>query len=170
MCKADCDSSNKVMLELADKTFSYYYDIAKRIESKSNMLIVIIGILYTLSGGYITLTFNGSNIPFETFNIVLFLSITIAYSIAVIYLLLALKLQEYYLLLPTTFSDNNLKLKEEEMEVFFVKQYRDMITKIKIENEKKSNYYKIGLIATGLGTIASFVIIAIGFFTKGGLV
>ena len=47
----DYEQSSEILLDMADKTFNYHYDMSKRIENKSNMIIVIIGILFTISSG-----------------------------------------------------------------------------------------------------------------------
>lgn len=155
----DCELSSKTLLDMADKTFNYHYDMSKRIENKSNMLIVIIGILFTISSGDLVKDVIDNNLKMKNICIILFLLNVLFYLIGICFFIQVLKLQDYYLLGEDIFKESNLKVKRIKMEEFIVGKYREMIIKIGNENKKKAIYYKHGLISTFFGILINFIII-----------
>ena len=104
----DYEQSSEILLDMADKTFNYHYDMSKRIENKSNMIIVIIGILFTISSGNLIKDVINNNLEMKNICIVLFLLNVIFYFIAIYFFIQVLKLQDYYLLREDIFKESNL--------------------------------------------------------------
>lgn len=160
----NCELSSNVLLDMADKTFNYHYDMAKRIENKSNMLIVIIGILFTLSAGNLVTGLIDNNMDIKNICIKILFSLNVlSYFIGICFFIKVLKLQNYYLLKEDIFKESNFKVRRIKMEEYLVCKYREMIIKIVNENKKKSIYYKHGLISTFFGILINFILILLGF-------
>ena len=155
----DYEQSSEILLDMADKSFNYHYDMSKRIENKSNMIIVIIGILFTISSGNLIKDVINNNLEMKNICIVLFLLNVIFYFIAIYFFIQVLKLQDYYLLREDIFKESNLEVRKIKMEEYIVGKYREMIIKISNENKKKAIYYKHGLISTFWGILINFILI-----------
>lgn len=161
--KSSDNNARKVLLDEARTTFSYYYDMAKRVENKASTLIAMIGIIFTILGTTV-LGIIGNKEVF-IFDI-LFLISTVCNVIAIIAFVFVLNLQEYKLLTSPTFSDNNMSSSEVEVEEFLVRGYREIIEKIDNENKKKNYRYRIGVYFTGIATVSSFFLISFIYFMK----
>ena len=155
----------ETLFELALRGFDHEYDRIKKMESKAGIFISSIGIMFTLSSGYIDIRLN--EVPYYTrqISILIFLMSDLCYAIGIIYFSKVLKSQKYDILkykklfTKEVMNDYN----EEELKIEVIKEYRHILDDFKNSNENKADYYDIGVTASISGFILTFILMYIDF-------
>ncbi|MGL6107651.1 hypothetical protein [Romboutsia sp.] len=158
------DSCSPLMLDMALRCFEHEYDRSKRLESKANIFIPVIGIMFTLTSAYFTTNLNAVWDITRQISIVLFALSGIIYFAGIYNFSEVLKLQEYNLInYKTFFVEEMLDYTMFEMEAELMDTYKGILEDLKIGNDNKADYYEIGLKCTIRGTFISFALMFINF-------